>query len=334
MSESFYICRGATGNWSYLSNNYGWCKHFTEAKAFINRDAALTILNGRSGSIWSESELKASPYYKAEMKNTAEKTNEIQVLPPVKLALNANLKGGNDALAAKQLNKLFAEAQTGMRRIVALGLFAWEIKERQLKHGEFGAWLGVHCPKLATIDEVTGKAVASRALRGYMDLTKNVLESVGIPTIEKYLDEAEKFSGQKNLSHGGFLLIADKKVPDAVKPLREKICALVDGKTQRSLFLEFKQCDDDEAKPKRGALKGSKGLTKEMREQAALREEQARLNELEETITERNDWLWEIADAKNLGMMDGKLLKKFCEAADTASGFARRILESRKEKTS
>ena len=44
MSEPFYVCRGATGNWSYLSNNYGWCKHFSEAKAFINRDAALTIL--------------------------------------------------------------------------------------------------------------------------------------------------------------------------------------------------------------------------------------------------------------------------------------------------
>ena len=75
---------------------------------------------------------------------------EVEVLKPVKVALNATLKGGNDALAAKQLNKLFTEAQNGMRRVIALGLFAWEIKEGQLKHGEFGAWLAEHCPKLAT----------------------------------------------------------------------------------------------------------------------------------------------------------------------------------------
>ncbi|MEI8288799.1 MAG: hypothetical protein WCH99_04955 [Verrucomicrobiota bacterium] len=256
-------------------------------------------------------------------------STEVEVLKPAKFAFNANLKGGDDAATAKQLNKLFAEAQNGMRRVIALGLFAWQVKERQLKHGEFGAWLAQHCPKLATVDSVTGKAKTSRALSGYMELTKNVLEGVGFPTIEKYLDEAEKFSGQKNLNHGGFLLIADKKVPDSVKPLREKICQLVDGKTQRQLFLEFKQADDEDNKPKRGRLKGSTGLTKEMRERAAAREEEQRINELEETILERNDWLLEVADAKNLGMMDSKLLKKFINAADTASGFAKRTLASR-----
>ncbi len=263
--------------------------------------------------------------------SNSQSSQPVAVLTPVKVAFNATLKGGNDAVTAKHLTKLFKEAQTGMRRVIALGLFAWELKERQLKHGEFGKWLATHCPQLATIEEGTGKSLASRALRGYMELTKNVLEGVGFTTIEKYLDEAEKFSGQKNLSHGGFLLIADKKVPEAVKPLREKICQLVDGKTQRQLFLEFKQADDDDEnpKPKRGALKGSKGLTKEMRAKAAEREEQERLNELEEAITENITWLLEIADAKSLGMMDSKLIKKFCEAADTASGFGKRTLASR-----
>ena len=331
MSEQFYICRGATGNWSYLTNNYGWGKHFADAKAFISRDAALTILHGRPGSIWSESELKASPYYQAEMNTTSPKTTAaLEVLPPAKMAFNAILKTGDDAATAKQLNKLFTEAQNGMRRVIALGLFAWQVKETQLKHGEFGAWLATHCPKLATLDAM-GKPHASRALRGYMELTKNVLEGVGFSTIEKYLDEAAKFSGNKSLNHGGFLLIADKKVPESVKPLREKICQLVDGKTQRQLFLEFKQADEDDNKPKRGRLKGSSGLTKEMREKAAARAEQERINELEETVTERIDWLLEIADAKNLGAMESKLIKKFCDAADTASGFGKRTLESRKE---
>lgn len=258
-------------------------------------------------------------------------SSELEVLPPVKCALNAHLKGGDDVATAKQLTKLFADAQTGMRRVIALGLFAWQVKETQLKHGEFGTWLAQHCPKLATVDSVTGKARASRALSGYMELTKGVLEGVGFPTIGKYLTEAAKFSDVKALSHGGFLLLADKKVPEAVKPLRDKICQLVDGKTQRQLFLEFKQADDDEdAKPKRGRLKGSTGLTKEQREKAAARAEQERLNELEEEIVESNDWELEIADAKSLGAMDDKLLKKFIEARETSLGFAKRTLEARK----
>ena len=60
----------------------------------------------------------------------AKKAQAVEV-KSAKLAPAANLKSGNDAAAAKQLNKLFTEAQNGMRRVVALGLFAWEIKESQ-----------------------------------------------------------------------------------------------------------------------------------------------------------------------------------------------------------
>ena len=52
-------------------------------------------------------------------------TKAVAVLPPIKCANAAHLISGNDAAAAKQLNKLFTEAQNGMRRVVALGLFAW-----------------------------------------------------------------------------------------------------------------------------------------------------------------------------------------------------------------
>ncbi|MGH9591706.1 MAG: hypothetical protein ACRD5L_01350, partial [Bryobacteraceae bacterium] len=115
-----------------------------------------------------------------------------------------------------------------------------------------------------------------------------------------------------------------------VKPLREKICALIDGKTQRQLFLEFKQADEDSDKPKRGRLKGSSGLTKEQRERAAARAEQERLMELEEQAGETADWLLENADAKNAGTLDGKALKKLADACDTMAGFIRRTLEARK----
>ena len=301
MSEQFYIGRGSTGDWSYLSKGCGWCKKFSDAKPFPSREAANKHLNGRSGSIWSESELKASPYYQEEMKNTANKSQAVEVLKPAKLAPAANLKSGNDAAAAKQLNKLFTEAQNGMRRVVALGLFAWEIKEGQLKHGEFGAWLAVHCPKLATLDSVTGKPRASRALSGYMELTKNVLESCGCPTINKYLATIAKCANDAHLKPGQFLLIADKKVPETLAPMREKIFELVDGKTQRSLFLEFKQCDDDSDKPKRGRLKGQGGATKEQRANAEELERQERITEKKLKAQEVGEWLIEMSDDKGFG---------------------------------
>jgi hypothetical protein len=256
---------------------------------------------------------------------------EVEVLPAVgKLALNANLKSGGDTAIAKQFNKLFSDAQTGMRRIVALGLFAWEIKERQLKHGQFGDWLAKHCPKLATLDGPTGKPVASRALRGYMDLTKSVLENVGFKTIESYLDEAEKIANTKALKHGGFLLIPDKKVPDEVKPLREKICQLVDGKTQNALFTEFKQADDETGKPKRGRVKGCKGTTAEARAAAAAAEAQAALDELDISAREQVEWALQKADDLNLGMLGEDTLTLLWDAWSNGAAYIKRVLEARK----
>lgn len=245
----------------------------------------------------------------------------LEVLPPVKCAIAAHLKSGDDAAAAKQLNKLFTEAQNGMRRVVALGLFAWEIKEGQLKHGEFGAWLGAHCPQLTTIDPITEKPVASRALRGYMELTKNVLESCGCPTIEKYLATVAKLANDANLKPGQFLLIADKKVPETLAPMREKIFSLVDGKTQRALFMEFKQTDDDE-KPKRGRLKGQGGATKEQRANAAELEAQERITEKKLRAEEIANWLIEMSDDAGLGEIAGTPeLAALDKAMETARGY-------------
>ncbi len=75
MSEAYYICRGAMGNWSYMSKSNGWCKRIDQAATFPDRPSAFNKLNGRGGSIWSESELKASPYYQAEMKKSSPKNH-------------------------------------------------------------------------------------------------------------------------------------------------------------------------------------------------------------------------------------------------------------------
>ena len=256
----------------------------------------------------------------AKIKANAE-GDKLEVLPPVKMALNAILKTGDDAATAKQLNKLFAEAQNGMRRIVALGLFAWEVKLTKLKHGQWGTWLAQHCPKLSEVD-ANGKTHASRALRGYMDLTEGVLKNVGFPTIEKYLTTAALTANDAHLGHGKFLLIADKKVPEGLKPLREKIFELVDGKTQYALFTEFKQAEQDVAgntKKKLGRVSGQGGATAEQRAAAAELEAQEIINERKSKAQEIADWLIEMSDDKGFGEILGThelaILDKAMEAA-------------------
>jgi hypothetical protein len=117
-----------------------------------------------------------------------------------------------------------------------------------------------------------------------------------LATIAKFADDA-------NLKPGQFLLIADKKVPESLAPMREKIFELVDGKTQCSLFLEFKQCEE---------------------------EEEERITELTLATDDTSKWLIENADAKNLGSLDSRILLKLQTACQTASGFITRLLDSRK----
>lgn len=201
----------------------------------------------------------------------------------------------------QRVHDLFTDAT---KRAIWMGMFLNHIKARgkedkSIPHGQFGPWLEVNVPQLNRDTVAT-----------YMRLATGVCEKGKFQ-----ISDFPKFAGNGQLP--------------------PKISELVEGKTQQQLFLEFKQADPDDLenpKAKRGQLKGSKGLTKEQREKAAQRAEQERLNELEQTLLERIDWLMEISDAKNLGMMDARLLKKFADAADTASGFAKRVIASRNEK--
>lgn len=254
---------------------------------------------------------------------------------PVKLEVVKvpKLKSGDDAAYAKQFAKLFSDAQTGMRRIVALGLFAWEIKELHLKHGEFGPWLAGWQPKLCRADSKTGKPKASHALENAMRITQGVLESVGYKTIGDYLDHLSKFPIGGICHHGKFMMLPEKKVTPEIKPLREKICALIDGKTQQQLFWEFKQAEEDEdgeVKKKHGRLKGSKGLTKEQREAAKLREEKERIEDLEEAAADNGKWLEEFCDDQNGGMIDEAKFAKFAERIEYAHAYCQRVLKMRK----
>ncbi len=145
------------------------------------------------------------------------------------------------AAEAKALSAMFDSAQNGMRRVVALGLFAHEIKAR-LKHGQFGLWLAEHAPHLSR--EIEGRALPGKALSSYMLLSSGVLESCGYK-LKDYLEIAKITAG--DLSHGGeILLLEDSKVPKQCREFRSTVCEMVDGKTQRQLFAEFKTADDDD----------------------------------------------------------------------------------------
>lgn len=216
------------------------------------------------------------------------------------------LTHGQDDKRAKELEQYIDDAESGLRSILKAGFFL-ECLAEDLPKGQLGPWVEAHC-----------KNRTWRTVQRWKEIAGGVGEAVGV-----------SYKNRIGMKLHEVLALPLNKVPENLKAIREKIDAEIAGKSYRQLFLELKQYDEDTGKPKRGRLKGSSGLTKEMREHAALRAEEERLNELEEAILERNDWLLEIADAKNLGMMESKLLKKFVDAADTASGFAKRTLESR-----
>ena len=254
-------------------------------------------------------------------------TKPTSSLPSLSSVKSPSLNDGHDQAVAKELRTRYTAAQKGLRTVVAFGLLAWEVKELRLKHGQFGPWLAAHVPELTTPDSATGKPKPSRALSGYMELTKGVLDASGF-TVEKYLAHISN-SQQMRICHGGkYLLLPDKKLPDAVRPLKEKICSLIDGKTQRQLFMEFKQAEEDQAtgqiSPKRGRLKGQGGATKAQREAAQQTAESARLEALDLRAAEISEWLLEVADDQHLGMISDLTKQQLLAACETAAAYLRR----------
>ena len=123
--------------------------------------------------------------------------------------------GAGEAL---KLGEMYADAQHGMRRVVALGWYCFELKNR-LPHGQFLPWVEKHCPQ-----------ISDRSVNAYMELTKHVLEACGC-----------QIRSTLRIFHGGqFLLLADQDISPEARELKGKICAILDGKSQRQLRLAFK----------------------------------------------------------------------------------------------
>lgn len=138
---------------------------------------------------------------------------------------------GHDQADATQLKELHTAAQNGLRRVMALGLFCFAVKER-LPHGQFGAWLESNCPEISV-----------SSLKAHMQLTMSVLETCGFPTLKEF----EKASTLAISKSSELLLLTDAEVKKPeLQEIRQKIFDVIDGKSARQLMLEFKSVKEAE----------------------------------------------------------------------------------------
>lgn len=219
------------------------------------------------------------------------------------------LINGNDDAVKKRFSELFADAQTGQRRIVTFGLYAFAVKFVQLKHGQFVDWVKGNFGESAY-----------RSIRSHMQLTKSALQEAGIKKLKPVFQNGSTLPISNNVT---FLLEPENKVPAPLKPLREKLANIVDGKSARALFTEFKQLEevDDEdgekkVKPKRGRRPGEGGATAAQRAAAALREEEERKTAIKLEAGDYTKWCDKNANDKGVGCFRGSdEWKKLKEAA-------------------
>lgn len=149
-----------------------------------------------------------------------------------------------DAELADAMRYLYAEATSGMRKVIAFGLFVMNLQENHLKHGQLEVWCKNNVPD-----------ISRSAIFLYKSLTKSVLEKIGMQVRDSL-----------PLCDGGGIMLSDAESLDANRrELRDRICKLIEGKSMRQLMLEFKAGEDDgngELRPKVGRAKGEGGKRK------------------------------------------------------------------------
>jgi hypothetical protein len=104
--------------------------------------------------------------------------------------------------------------------------------------------------------------------------------------------------------------------------------SLIENKTQRQLFFEFKQAEEDasgNARPKIGRLKGHGGATKLQRDTAQQLGEKARLEALDLKAVEVSEWLMQVSDDKHLGLISKETREQLSLALQTAAGYLRNL---------
>lgn len=196
-------------------------------------------------------------------------------------------------------NKTHAAFLDSTKRAIWMGMFLSNIKHRgkedgSIPHGQFMPWLEKNVPEISRTTITT-----------YLRLSDGVCK--------KGKFQIDDFRHFADLGH--------------LPPQLEK---MIEGKTQQQLFLEFKQTEDG-VNPKRGQLKGSKGLTKEQRVSAKMRVEEAELNALRLRVETFCSEANELADALHIGHpeLGEKLFLDTCDAVETLHALMMSLKRSR-----
>jgi hypothetical protein len=209
-------------------------------------------------------------------------------------------------MLSENFAKIHSQFLDSTKQAVWLGLFLVHIKQRgkddkSIPHGAFGPWLKDNLPNLSWDTICT-----------YMRLAKDVAEKGKFQ-----ISEFRNFIGNGNL------------------PV--ELLKIVEGKTQKQLFLEFKQVEmgeDGEFRVKRGRSKGSNGNPRHVRDAGKFRNEQERLDALKLKMDEVSDWLDENLNLKGFPKVDevkggAATLKKFSEKISHANSYLISLLKGR-----
>lgn len=264
-------------------------------------------------------------------------------LPAAQLDRFAKTPAFDHAAAISQLKTLHSDAQIGLRKVVALGLFCFELKEIHLKHGQFGPWLQECAPEFCKLHSRSKSPHPSSALASCMKLTENVLKGCGVSVktaIAKlstyHYNISPSNPRRTGICHcGEILLLDDAQVPEASKSLRDKICNLVDGKTAKQLCFGFKQIEEDEAgnhKVKVGRLKGQGGASHAQRVAAAAVEKLADKVAKEAAIKGFQVWIKKhcVDTAEGIGLIvSDAALVSLNDWSKVAFDYTSRILSAR-----
>lgn len=149
-----------------------------------------------------------------------------------------------DAELAHAFHALYDEATSGLKRIIAFGMFCYHIQEEYLKKGQFDNWCQQHVPH-----------IKRSAIYLHKSIAKSALEKVGL-TVRDALKIARG---------GSIMLIQSDTLNDAERELQNRLFTMIEGKSLRQLMLEFKVGEagpDGELRPKVGRVKGEGGKRK------------------------------------------------------------------------
>lgn len=245
----------------------------------------------------------------------------VAIAKPVKVPM---LKTGDDAEVIAKFEELFKEAQNGVRRIVAFGIYAEQVKTTKLKHSQFGPWVKASFPE-----------ISYRSVRAHMQLAESALKAAGFKSLKAFFNRCLPFQNGSvcHFAHcGELLLLPEKGMPDDAIEMRGQICKVIDGKSARQLFAEFKQADEDDESdtPKRGRLKGKGGASAAQRAKAKAATEAAEIEAMELWAEEAEIIIQENADDAHWGRIADDKAAKLLEVLLTGADYLKGLINRRK----